>query len=95
MAKDEYGNDLGWEEYYDYHFPDDEKKVVGLKLLENAMKWKNAMSGGGGGDEDNGNTNSNNSNDDLPPDFFDNGDANASSVLGKRDNAEIDLDDNI
>ena len=95
MAKDEYGNDMGWEEYYDYHFPDDEKKVVGLKLLENAMKWKNAMSGGVGGFEDNGNTNSNSSNDDLPPDFFDNGDANASSMLGKRDNAEIDLDDNI
>eukprot|EP01038_Epipyxis_sp_PR26KG_P012813 gene12813-17176_t len=30
------------EEYYDYSFPDDEKKPVGMKLLENAMKWKMA-----------------------------------------------------
>ena len=31
---------MGWEEYYDYNFPDDEKKVMGFKILENAMKWK-------------------------------------------------------
>ena len=30
------------EEYYDYDFPDDEKKVMGFKILENAMKWKQA-----------------------------------------------------
>ena len=30
------------EEYYDYNFPDDEKKVMGFKILENAMKWKQA-----------------------------------------------------
>ena len=29
-----------YEEYYEYQFPDDENKIVGLKLLENAMKWK-------------------------------------------------------
>lgn len=29
-----------WEEYYDYHFPDDEKNIAGIKILENAMKWK-------------------------------------------------------
>jgi len=46
MAKAEDGTDLGWEEYYDYHFPDEERKIVGLKILENAMKWKAAMSGG-------------------------------------------------
>ena len=34
------GSELGWEEYYDYDFPDDEKKVMGFKILENAMKWK-------------------------------------------------------
>ena len=33
---------MGWEEYYDYNFPDDEKKVMGFKILENAMKWKQA-----------------------------------------------------
>ena len=36
------GRETGFEEYYDYQFPDDEKKIVGLKLLENAMKWKMA-----------------------------------------------------
>ena len=34
------GAEIGWEEYYDYSFPDDEKKVMGFKILENAMKWK-------------------------------------------------------
>jgi crooked neck len=50
IATDEAGNALGgaggtaaWEEYYDYEFPDDEKKAAGLKLMENAMKWKAAM----------------------------------------------------
>ena len=33
---------MGWEEYFDYNFPDDEKKVMGFKILENAMKWKQA-----------------------------------------------------
>jgi crooked neck len=47
MVKADDGTDLGWEEYYEYHFPDDEKKVIGLKILENAMKWKQAMGGGG------------------------------------------------
>ena len=46
MAKAEDGTDIGWEEYYDYNFPDDEKKIVGLKILENALKWKQAMAGG-------------------------------------------------
>ena len=27
MATAEDGSELGWEEYYDYHFPDDEKKI--------------------------------------------------------------------
>jgi len=35
----------GWEEYYDYVFPDDEKSGKGksakhLKLIEMAHKWK-------------------------------------------------------
>ena len=34
------GAEIGWEEYYDYSFPDDEKKAMGFKILENAMKWK-------------------------------------------------------
>jgi hypothetical protein len=30
----------GWEEYIDYVFPDDEKGMGSMKLLENAAKWK-------------------------------------------------------
>ena len=38
------GSSLGWEEYYDYVFPDDEVKPGALRLLELAHKWR---SGGG------------------------------------------------
>lgn len=31
-----------YEDYYDYQFPDDEKKVAGMRILETAMKWKQA-----------------------------------------------------
>jgi len=36
------GEDAGWEEYYDYIFPDEEQKTVNLKLLEAARAWKKA-----------------------------------------------------
>ena len=32
----------GWEEYYDYIFPDDEDQKRGLKIIEMAHKWKQA-----------------------------------------------------
>ncbi len=35
------GAELGWEEYFDYHFPDDEGAATSnLKILEMAAKWK-------------------------------------------------------
>ena len=34
------GDDAGWEEYFDYIFPDEEKKAPNLKILEMAAKWK-------------------------------------------------------
>ena len=37
------GDDDEYEDYYDYQFPDDAKPVVGLKILEQAMKWKQQM----------------------------------------------------
>lgn len=41
MRKDDAGNDLGWEEYFDYQFPDDEDtSSSNLKILEMAAKWK-------------------------------------------------------
>ena len=40
----------GWEEFYDYVFPDDErngqgKSIKNLKLLEMAHKWKKTEAG--------------------------------------------------
>lgn len=43
MRRDEEGNELGWEEYFDYHFPDDEEDANAgnnFKILEMAAKWK-------------------------------------------------------
>jgi crooked neck len=34
------GEDAGWEEYYDYHFPDDQDAPMNLKILEMARMWK-------------------------------------------------------
>ncbi|CAM9591176.1 unnamed protein product, partial [Laminaria digitata] len=54
------GEGMGWEEYYDYQFPDDETKPANLKILEMAQKWKKKGAGddalggfklGGGGGE--------------------------------------------
>ena len=30
----------GFEEYYDYIFPDDQSQSKNIKILQNAMKWK-------------------------------------------------------
>ncbi|KAL7437176.1 hypothetical protein ACHAXM_005476 [Skeletonema potamos] len=44
MRTDENGAELGWEEYFDYHFPDDSDSNAGnLKILEMAAKWKQAQ----------------------------------------------------
>jgi crooked neck len=37
------GSDAGWEEYFDYVFPDEEETKPHLKLLEAARKWKLAQ----------------------------------------------------
>jgi crooked neck len=44
MRTDEGGAELGWEEYFDYHFPNDEDANAGnLKILEMAAKWKQSQ----------------------------------------------------
>ena len=44
MRTDDNGAELGWEEYFDYHFPNDEDSNAGnLKILEMAAKWKQAQ----------------------------------------------------
>jgi len=41
MRTDEDGTEIGWEEYFDYHFPDDQGAAASnLKILEMASKWK-------------------------------------------------------
>ena len=34
------GADAGWEEYWDYIFPEEEAAKPNIKLLEMAKKWK-------------------------------------------------------
>lgn len=46
-------DDVEFEEYYEYQFPDDVTKLAGLKLLENAMKWKKAAATGSSVDMEN------------------------------------------
>ena len=41
------GEENGWEEYFDYIFPDEEKKAPSLKILEMAQKWKKQKTGDG------------------------------------------------
>jgi len=51
MKTDENGTELGWEEFYDYHFPDEKSAASNLKILEMAAKWKakqQAAAAGGG-----------------------------------------------
>ncbi|CAJ1927837.1 unnamed protein product [Cylindrotheca closterium] len=44
MRKDSGGNDLGWEEYFDYQFPDEgQSGSSNLKILEMAAKWKKSV----------------------------------------------------
>lgn len=40
MQEDDFGNELGWEEYFDYQFPEDEASAGHFKILEMAAKWK-------------------------------------------------------
>ena len=76
------GAELGWEEYFDYQFPDDDKKLAGLKILENALKWKQ-MQAAAGADE--GVVQ-------APEETSRDGSGEAGSKR-KLDTAEIDIDD--
>ena len=98
------GSELGLEEYYDYNFPDDEKKVAGLKILENAMKWKAAAAERARAAEAAANGGEEEVEEEGGPGFereeIDDGDddgnwiESGSSVLGKRKGVEeIDIED--
>lgn len=45
------GTSEGWEEYYDYIFPDQQQKAPNMKLLQFAMKWKAKKAAEDGGNE--------------------------------------------
>lgn len=90
------GSELGLEEYYDYNFPDDEKKVAGLKILENAMKWKLAAAAAAAAaekEEGQGEGESESDGEQRNDEEVD--DAHADSMLGKRkaQDEEIDIED--
>lgn len=53
QVDDSTGEELGWEEYFDYHFPDDQGAASNnLKILEMAAKWKqNAAADTGDGSD--------------------------------------------
>eukprot|EP00298_Acanthocystis_sp_HF-20_P028611 c7397_g1_i1.p1 GENE.c7397_g1_i1~~c7397_g1_i1.p1 ORF type:complete len:670 (+),score=269.04 c7397_g1_i1:38-2047(+) len=42
VIEDDNGEESGWEEYFDYVFPDEEAITSASKLLEMAQKWKQA-----------------------------------------------------
>jgi crooked neck len=46
------GSNAGWEEYYDYVFPDEENKSSSLKILDMARKWKKVKDSDGEEDSD-------------------------------------------
>lgn len=53
QIEEETGTELGWEEYFDYHFPDDEGAATNnLKILEMAAKWKQAQANTNDSDSD-------------------------------------------
>lgn len=45
------GEAAGWEEFYDYVYPEEEAKAPSLKILEMAQKWKRQKTGGEEGEE--------------------------------------------
>jgi len=40
QIKTDDGANAGWEEYYDYIFPEEEAETRGLKILQRAHLWK-------------------------------------------------------
>merc|ERR1719220_1101925 len=46
------GSDQGWEEYFDYIFPEDEAAKPNLKLLAMAKMWKKNKEVGGDAEEE-------------------------------------------
>merc|ERR1712142_1428182 len=51
-AVTEDGTDAGWEEYYDYIFPDDQVAAPSLKLLALAKQWKKTTPADGDDEEE-------------------------------------------
>ena len=39
MDVETHSEDAGWEEYYEYIFPDDQETKKEMKIISKAMKW--------------------------------------------------------
>ena len=50
QIRTEDGTEAGWEEYYEYVFPDEKKGAPNLKILQMAHKWKKAKTDNGAAD---------------------------------------------
>ena len=101
------GEEQGWEEYYDYQFPDDRKAPMNLKILEMAHKWKQAgaptlnnaggldtnNSGGQGGSGRSGGLTPTEDDEDRGGSRRDDEELPASKRARVEDSAEIDIDD--
>ena len=60
------GSEGGWEEYWDYVFPDDTANAPALKLLEMARMWKEKqLAGESESESDNDNDDSGDENDNV------------------------------
>jgi len=65
MKTDDDGNEVGWEEYFDYHFPDDQDAAASnLKILEMAAKWKKTQAAANAADNDSDDSDSDSDSDD-------------------------------
>ncbi|KAI9206688.1 uncharacterized protein BJ171DRAFT_17480 [Polychytrium aggregatum] len=62
--QDEFGQSAGWEEYFDYIFPDDETDKPNLKLLAMAHEWKTKMAQLQSNDDDDDDDDDNDDDDD-------------------------------
>ncbi|KAI3382686.1 hypothetical protein SNEBB_003909 [Seison nebaliae] len=87
------GEENGVEEYFDYIFPDDEKSMPNLRLLEIAKTWKNKMKEEEIGDKSQSSESSSNDDDDDEDDEDDDEDEEDDDDDDEDDDDEDDEDD--
>ena len=91
-------SDVGWEEYYDYIFPDDQSVQPNLKLLAMAKQWK--TTGARDDDDDNpdrddSNSSSSDSSSDDDDDGDEDKDVDTTEQQNKRKRSDDDSDSGV